>query len=123
MFEALGVLGGVALLALIGFLGPLVPPGDWVLTGAVLTAIGLVTGLPTGFAYHVALYRCLRRRIALPARWWLDPVALHSQLLETERRRVLTWFSAGGIGFGVVVLGCAVTLLGVVAQWLAVRGA
>ena len=121
MIETLWVVGVVGVLTGIGLLGPLIAPHQWMVIGAVLTGVGLVTGVPTGLWYHVALYRCLRSRNALPQRWWLHPVALHPQLLESERRPVLSWFTAGGIGFGIVVLGCTVTLLGVVAQWLAFR--
>lgn len=119
MIETLGVLALVALLTVVGVLGPIVPPDRWLVAGAVLTAVGLATGVPTGLGYHVALYRRLRAHTSLPPRWWLDPVALHPELRERERRGVLTWFTLGGIGFAVVVLGCALCVLGLLLQWLA----
>jgi hypothetical protein len=122
VIETLGVLAVVGTLAVVGVLGPLVPPEQWMLLGAVITGVGLLAGVPTGLWYHVALYRCLQPRTQLPPRWWLDPVALHGQLLPGERRGVLTWFTLGGIGFAIVVLGCALTVLGLLMQWLALRG-
>jgi hypothetical protein len=123
VIETLLVVLGVAALAGVGLVAPLVPPDALMLAGGVVTALGLGAGLPTGLWYHVALYRCLRPRMALPRRWWLDPVALHPLLLESERPRVRAWFVAGGIGFVVVVLGCVLTVFGLVAHWLALRSA
>lgn len=119
MIETLGVVALVMTLALVGGLGPLVPPEQWTLVGAVVTGIGLAAGVPTGLWYHVALYRRLQPRTSLPPRWWLDPVALHARLRPDERRGVLTWFALGGIGFAIVVLGCVLTAVGLVRQWLA----
>jgi hypothetical protein len=119
VIETLAVVGVVGLLAGLGLVGPLVPPDQWMVAGAVITGVGLLAGVPTGFWYHVALHRCLAPRLALPPRWWLHPVALHPALRASERRAVLSWFTAGGVGFAIAVVGCAITLLGVVAQWLA----
>lgn len=123
MIETLAVVAVVGSLAVVGVLGPLVPAEQWLLTGAAVTGIGLLAGVPCGLWYHVVLYRRLRDRTRLPRRWWLDPVALHPQLAEGERRGVLTWFALGGLGFAIVVLGCALTVLGLVLQWLALRNA
>ena len=121
MVEALLVFGGVGLLALLGLVAPALDPMTVLLCGAGITGFGLVTGVPTGLWYHVVLYRCLRPRGPLPARWWVHPVALHAQLRPSERGPVLRWFFAGGVGFVFVVIGCIVVIAGVGLQWLAMR--
>ena len=75
---------------------------------AALLAFGFALGVPTGLWYHVALGRALRSREPLPPRWWLRPTALHEKLQPDERRSVLRWFYAGGIGFVFTALGCVV---------------
>lgn len=114
MIETLLVLCAVLGLAAVGLVGSLVPADALLTAGGVLTGIGLAIGVPTGFWYHVALYRVLRPRGPLPPRWWLHPVPLHGELRETERASVLRWFLVGGLGFGVVVLGCLLVVLGLV---------
>ncbi len=115
MIETLLVIGTVLGLTVAGLLGAFVPVDMLLYAGGVLTGAGLVIGVPAGFWYHVALYRTLRPRGPVPARWWLHPVPLHAQLLEDERRGVLRWFVAGGLGFCVVVIGFGVTVLGLLA--------
>ena len=121
MVESLLVFGGVGLLALLGLVAPTLDPLTVLLCGAAITSLGLVAGVPTGLWYHVALYRCLRPRGPLPARWWVHPVTLHAKLLPDERSQVLRWFFAGGVGFVFVVIGCVVVIVGVGLQWLALR--
>ncbi len=115
MIETLLVIGTVLGLTVAGLLGAFVPVDMLLYAGGVLTGAGLVIGVPAGFWYHVALYRTLRPRGPVPARWWLHPVPLHAQLQEDERRGVLRWFVAGGLGFCVVVIGFGVTVLGLLA--------
>jgi len=86
--------------------------------GALVFALGLVFGLPTGFWYHVALRRELLRVGGLPARWWLHPVRHHGRLETESLGRVTPWFVAGGLGFGVILLGMLGILLGVLATWV-----
>lgn len=118
MIEALLVFASVLGLAVAGLLGTFVPVEGLLYWGGVLTGVGLLIGVPTGFWYHVALYRTLRPRGPVPARWWLHPVPLHARLEEHERRGVLRWFVAGGLGFCVVVIGFGVTLLGLLAAFM-----
>jgi hypothetical protein len=122
VIEALLVLAGVTLLAGAGLVAPLVPPESVVLLGAGCTAAGMAFGVPTGLWYHVRLRGFLVTRDALPERWWLRPVALHGALRPEERPVVMRWFYAGGLGFLLTVLGCAVVVLGVALQVLAARG-
>jgi hypothetical protein len=123
VIEALLVLAGVVLLAGAGLVAPLVSPESVVAVGLACTAAGMAFGVPTGLWYHVRLRACLAVRGELPERWWLRPVALHGRLRPAERPAVMRWFYAGGLGFLLTVLGCAVVVLGVVLQVLAARSA
>ena len=88
-------------------------PGDTVLvSGAILVVFGMLLGVPTGALYHVALYRALRPRGPLPARWWVAPLALHPRLEARERRRVMPWFWLGATGFVLTCLGCLLVAIG-----------
>ena len=116
MIETLLVFMGVVLLAAAALVVQLVP-AEWVVqAGWVCTAAGLLLGVPTGFWYHVRLRECLRRAGELPAGWWLRPVAYHGRLGPEEQPRVLVWFLAGGVGFGLTVLGCVGVGAGVLLQ-------
>ena len=93
------LVGGAALLAY--------TPWEWLFGGGVaLCLLGLVLGVPTGFWYHLRLYRALRPRRALPRTWWLSPHKLHGELTDAERRWVMGPFYAGAVGFVLSVLGC-----------------
>jgi len=119
--ETLLTLCAVVLLALLGWLGPLVPL-EWVLAaGIVCAALGLIIGVPTGAWYHVKLYTALRPHGALPQTWWLRPVPLHERLAPGERSEVLRWFYIGGVGFCVTALGCGLVILAVVLAALRLR--
>ena len=122
MIEALLVFAGVGLLAAAGLIAPLVPPEWIVLAGGACAAAGMAFGVPTGLWYHVRLRGFLAARDDLPARWWLRPVELHPRLEPQERPPVMRWFYAGGIGFLLTVLGCALVVLGVLLQVIAARG-
>jgi len=116
VIEALLVLVGVALLALLGLLAPLVPGLWWIQAGWYAVAVGLLLGVPTGTIYHLRLARALARRGCLPSRWWIRPTALHAQLDAAERKRVLPWFAAGGAGFVGVVAGFLSIVAGLVSE-------
>lgn len=118
MIETLLVLAGVAALLGLAFLAPLVPTLGWLAAGAACIALGFAVGLPTAAWYHVRLRRSLAPRGLLPPRWWLRPVALHPHLTPEERPAVLRWFVAGGVGFVLVVIGIALTAVGVLAEVL-----
>jgi hypothetical protein len=113
MLEVLVVAGLV--LALV--LAVTLPWTSLLFAGMSATAIGLVFGVTTGFWYHVALGRTIARRAPLPSRWWLRPVPLHERLDATERRHVLPWFYAGGIGFMVTLAGFALIVLGIAVSY------
>lgn len=84
--------------------------------GIALLVLGLLVGLPTGFWYHVALYRILSPRVPLPQRWWLSPSNLHVHLTDAERRRIRPWYRIGGVGFVFCLAGGLVAIVGL---WLA----
>ena len=116
MIETLLVFVGVVLLAAAALVVHLVP-AEWVVqAGWACTAAGLLLGVPTGFWYHVRLRKCLQRAGELPAGWWLRPVAHHGRLAPEEQPGVLAWFFAGGVGFGLTVLGCFGVGAGVLLQ-------
>ena len=88
-------------------------PGDTVLiSGAVMVVLGMLVGVPTGVLYHVALYRRLRPRGPLPARWGLAPLKLHPRLEPCDRRSVMPWFWLGAAGFLATCLGCVLVAIG-----------
>jgi hypothetical protein len=118
VIEVLLVIGAVGGLAAVAVLGALVPPETLLYAGGLITSVGLAAGVPAGFWYHVSLYRALRARGPLPARWWLRPAPLHSRLREDERSSVLRWYTLGGVGFGVVVMGCGTVVLGILVALL-----
>jgi len=64
----------------------------------------------------VKLRACLRRAGELPQRWWLQPVALHERLADEERPGVMFWFTVGGAGFGLTMLGCVAVGAGVLLE-------
>ncbi len=104
MHEFLLVIASMAGILVIGFITKVITPeimfefGLWILAG------GLLIGIPSGIWYHVVLYRALKKRMILPARWWRSPVSLHDRLTPSEFRPVRPWFVAGAVGF---VLCCA----------------
>jgi hypothetical protein len=113
MVETLIVVALLVLLAGAGWAALLLPWQVIAATGAVCAALGLLFGVPSGVYYHVQLHAQLAPRGLLPARWWWSPVRFHRHLLEGERGRVMPWFYAGAIGFVLIVLGCGITLFGI----------
>ena len=81
-------------------------------SGIVLILLGLAVGVPTGFYYHVLLYRFLKPRGQLPSTWWINPSGLHRALQAEELVQIRRWFVAGACGFMASVLGCALLALG-----------
>jgi hypothetical protein len=76
--------------------------------GLLLVALGMAIGVPAGALYHVRLYRLVRPRGA----WWLRPTALHTQLADAERPRVMSAFKIGAAGFIIAIIGCALVAVG-----------
>ena len=112
MLEATLVLGAVAAVGLVVLFATVltVPVMIMLALGALL--LGLVVGVPTGFWYHVVLYRIVSARIAMPRRWWLSPSALHVHLTGAEQRRICLWYRLGGIGFVLSIIGGLAAIAG-----------
>jgi hypothetical protein len=120
MLESILVLGALALLALGAWVAPLLPLESVVGLGWVVTAAGLLLGLPAGLAYHLRLRASLLRAGELPPRWWLRPTALHRQLDSAARPAVLLWFRIGGVAALAAFVGCA--LIGAAVLLALLRG-
>jgi hypothetical protein len=105
VFALLGV-------TVLGVLTTILTPHLMTEMGLWLLAAGLLAGVPTGFWYHVVLYRLLTRKMALPAKWWLAPVALHPHLTGDEAARIRPWFRAGGVGFALSLAGALAAMAG-----------
>jgi hypothetical protein len=116
MYETLIVLGLLIALVVAGWMTILLSWQTIVVGGAACALLGLAVGLPTSLYYHLRLHRALHPRGLLPARWWWSPIQYHALLFEGERTGILLWFYAGAFSFGLIVLGCALTGLGL---WVA----
>lgn len=112
MLELLLVLGSVVAIALIGLLTVAITPPLMVELGFRGLALGLLIGIPTGWWYHVTLYRVLAARMVVPPRWWRRPVELHPLLTANEYRRVRPWFVAGALGFFLCLAGGVAAIAG-----------
>jgi len=80
--------------------------------GLSLVGLGMLIGVPTGFWFHVLLYRVMRERKIVDRRWWLRPVRVYEMLAVADRRRVSPWLYAGGAGFVIALVGCALFAVG-----------
>jgi len=83
-----------------------VAPATLLVAGFWLAVAGLAFGIPTGLVYHIELRRSLLARDRLPSRWWLRPTALHGEIRDADRFRVLAWCYAGAAGFLLSMAGC-----------------
>jgi hypothetical protein len=99
MLELLLVVSALVMVGLVGLMTTLLTPQVMIETGLWTLLLGLITGLPAGFWYHVLLYRTLADRVPLPRNWWTAPVRYHPHLLQAEAARIKPWFALGGIGF------------------------
>jgi hypothetical protein len=99
------VIGVTALFALVSW---------WVLfgSGIALIVFGMLLGIPTGFWFHVVLYRVMKKRGIVVKRWWLRPVGIYESLAREDRRRVAPWLYLGGAGFAFALMGCALFAVG-----------
>jgi hypothetical protein len=113
MLETVIVLVLIALLAAAGWAAVLLEWQVIALAGAACAAFGFALGVPTGFYYHVLLYRFLQPRGLLPRGWYWHPMRYHDHLQAHERPSVHRWMYAGGAGFVLIVLGLAFCLFGI----------
>jgi hypothetical protein len=110
------VLATIVAVGFLGFLATILTPRLMTTIGIVTLALGLLVGIPAGFWYHVLLYRVLSLRIALPPKWWWSPVDLHPHLTEQELTRLKPWFTIGGIGFVLSVVGGLAAMAGLLVR-------
>ncbi len=108
------VILSIVLLVVLGSLSNLISPILFTEAGLWLLVLGLIEGVPTGFYYHLVLYRILGPRGKLPPRWWMSPQQYHAYLDEKEYRAVRRWFVLGGIGFLFSVIGGVLAFLGLI---------
>ena len=83
-----------------------------IFAGLGFAALGFGYGIPTAIVYHWRLYRSLLACGRLPARWWLQPTALHDRIPSADRAGVFLWGALGGSGFLFILLGIVLTSLG-----------
>ena len=112
MLETTLVLGAVAAVGLVVLLAAVFTAPVMIMLAVGALLLGLVVGVPTGFWYHVVLYRIVSAKIAVPRRWWLSPSALHVHLTGSEQRRIWLWYRLGGIGFVLSVVGGLAAIAG-----------
>ena len=112
MLEAALVLAAVVSVGVVGLLATILTPSVLTLFALGILSLGLVVSVPTGFWYHVVLYRIVSAKIAVPRRWWLSPSELHVHLTDAEQRRIRLWYRLGGIGFVLSVVGGLAAIAG-----------
>jgi hypothetical protein len=112
MMEIALVLVGLVAVGVVGLVGAAPTPGLVAAIGLGALLVGLAVGVPTGFWYHVILYRCVSTKIPLPRRWWLSPAALHRHLTTAEARRIDPWNRIGGLGFVLCLTGGVTAIVG-----------
>lgn len=116
MLEIALVLGTIVAVGILGFLTTIITPRLMTAIGLWMLTAGLLVGVPTGFWYHVLLYRVLSPRIALPSKWWWSPVDLHLHLTGPELSRLKPWFTIGGVGFVLSVVGGLAAMAGLLVR-------
>src|SRR6266545_4114074 len=97
MLEMTLVLAALASVGLVVLLATLLTPPVMIMLAVGALLLGLAVGMPTGFWYHVALYRIVSRKVQVPRMWWLSPSGLHVHLTDAEQRRIKPWYRQGGV--------------------------
>lgn len=105
MLEIALVLVGITAAGVITLLSSVLTPALMTAVGLGLLLLGLGLGLPTGFWYHVVLYRVVSAKTTMPRAWWLSPSTFHRHLTVAEERRIAPWYRIGGAGFLLAVTG------------------
>jgi|WetSurMetagenome_2_1015567.scaffolds.fasta_scaffold422462_2 hypothetical protein len=113
MVESLVVLGVVAGLVVFGLMVALLPIEGLLLAGVGCIALGFALGVPSGAYYHLKLYRYLAAHGGVPSGFFWHPTRYHAQLPPSELRKITPWFLLGALGFVLILLGCAIVMLGV----------
>jgi hypothetical protein len=118
MLEFTLVLAALVAPAFVALLAPAFTSPFLTAIGVGTLLLGLLVGVPTGFWYHVILYRFVSTKIPLPRKWWLAPSGLHRHLSAAEHRRIRLWYRIGGVGFVLSVAGGLTAIAGLLmARW------
>lgn len=112
MLEITLVLTAVSAVGLVVLLATALTAPVMIMLAVGALLLGLVVGVPTGFWYHVVLYRIVSAKTAVPRKWWLSPSGLHVHLTDAEQRRIRLWYRLGGIGFVLSVVGGLAAIAG-----------
>jgi hypothetical protein len=112
MLEIALVLATILVVGLLGLLTTILTPQLMTQLGLWTLIAGLIAGIPTGFWYHVMLYRLLARKAAVPAGWWWSPTDFHRQLAQEEVALIKPWFMLGGVGFMLCLAGGLAAMAG-----------
>jgi hypothetical protein len=112
MLEIALVLSTLLAVGLLGLLTTILTPPLMTELGLWTLVVGLAAGIPTGFWYHVVLYRLLTRKMPVPAGWWWSPVDFHQQLAQEEVALIKPWFFLGGVGFMLSMAGGMAAIAG-----------
>jgi hypothetical protein len=113
MLEITLVLTAVVAVGLVVLLATVLTAPVMIMIAVGALLLGLVVGVPTGFWYHVVLYRIVSAKVAVQRKWWLSPSDLHVHLTDAEQRRIRPWYRLGGIGFVLSVVGGLAAIAGV----------
>jgi hypothetical protein len=116
MLEIALVLIALVAAGLSGVAGAIITPRLLAALGLATLMLGLLLGIPTGFWYHVVLYRLVSAKVSLPGAWWLAPARLHVHLNGAEQRRIRPWYRVGGVGFVLAVAGGLVAIAGLLLE-------
>ena len=116
MLEIMLVLIALVAAGLSGVAGAIFTPRLLTALGLGTLILGLLLGVPTGFWYHVILYRLASAKVSLPGAWWLSPARLHVHLSGAEQRRLRPWYRVGGVGFVLCVAGGLAAIAGLLME-------
>jgi hypothetical protein len=111
MLETTLVLLAVVAIGCVGLFATVFTSTLVTVLGLATLLLGLAVGVPTGFWYHVILYRSVSKKMRLPRQWWLSPSRLHRHLTGAEQRRIDPWYRIGGVGFALSVAGGLVAII------------
>ena len=101
LFLVFAIFVGVAGLAMLALLSV----NTLLIWGGGVFAVGMLVGVSAGLRYHLLLYRVLRNREDYLKDWVWKPYVFHDSLSHDEKRHILPWWYAGGMGFLAVVVG------------------
>lgn len=105
-----------AVMLLLGAVGAvqLVPFMQLLSGGNALMLNSAALGIPLEVVYFVSLGVALSRNGTLPPGWFWRPFQHHHLLTRGQKLWIYPWYASGALAFLAVVLGIAVTVLGMI---------